>query len=336
MYISVYRRKVQLIGGSTYIISLPKKWVKRVGVVKQSEVALVQQSNGFIIIAPNVESLEKRKEQTIRVLQRTKPSSITRSIISSYLNGSDRITIISQGRLTKAQAGEIKKVERKLIGLETVEESGDRIVIESLLKFEDLDVWRGIGRTHAVASLMQKEALEALLSGDASLADSAISRDDDVDRLHFLSLRQLRQAAVNPAVAASLGLEPIQCFDLQSVTKRIEHIADHAENVAMNVRELIGEKIDGNVLEGLEKISRMALEIHEGAGKALADGDLQLANRVLNKRTQMKEFCSAFRKSLPRKGVTVNVRINTIIESLERIGDYGTDIAEVAIDRAAP
>lgn len=330
------KRRVQLIGGSTYIVSLPKKWVRSVGIEKGSDVALLGQRNGTLVLVPKVESLAGRKEAAVSVSPRTPARWVARSIISNYLNGSDRISVVCRGgKLTPVQVSELKKVERKLVGLETVEESESKVILESMLKIEDLEVWKGIARTHMIASLMQKEAIEALVSRDPSIAENAIRRDDDVDRLYFLGLRQLRQAASNPAIAPSLGLTPIECLDLQSVIKRIEHIADHAESIAVKVGKLVESKIDQEVLNDLARISEMAQDIHEGAGKALTQGDPNLANRVVNQRAKMKEFCSDFRKRLHGIDVSVNVRINAIVESLERIADYGTDIAEVAINRSA-
>ncbi len=330
------KRKVQLIGGSTYIVSLPKKWVKKVGIRKSSDVALLGQRNGTLVLVPEVGSLAGRKEESVNVSPRTPARWVARSIISKYLNGSDRITVVCRGgKLTPVQISELKKVERKLVGLETVEESESKVILESMLKIGDLEVWKGIARTHMIASLMQKEAIEALISRDPSIAENAIRRDDDVDRLYFLGLRQLRQAASNPAVAPSLGLTPIECLDLQSVIKRIEHIADHAQSIAVNVKRLAGSEIDREILDDLARINKMAQDIHEGAGKALTQGDLNLANSVVNQRARMKEFCSEFRKRLHGIDVSVNVRINAIVESLERIADYGTDIAEVAINRSA-
>ncbi len=328
------KRRVQLIGGSTYIVSLPKKWVKRVGIAKSDELAMIGQADGSLVIAPEGRSLLSRKGHSLKVSPDVLPSSVARSVISAYLNGLDTIEILSDGGLTPAQALAIKELEKKLVGLEMIEESEKGIVLDSVLKVEDLDVWRGIGRIHAVVSLMQKEAMDALATGDTALAENVSRRDEDVDRLYFLGLRQLRQAASDPAVAGALGLTPIQCLDLQSVIKRLEHMADHAENVARNVRDLIGSRLASNTRDTLARISRMAQEIHEGAGRALSQGDIVLANDVINARGRMKEICSEFRRDLPLTEARDIVKVSAIVESLERIGDYGTDIAEVAINRS--
>jgi len=329
------RRRVQLIGGSTYVVSLPKKWVRRVGIGKSAEVAMLDQRDGTLVLVPRPESLAGNRDANVSVSPRTPARWLARAMISSYLNGFDRINVICRGgKLTPAQVSELKKVERKLVGLETAEESESKLVLESMLNVEDLEPWKGIARIHMIASLMQREAIEALISRDPSIADNAIRRDDDVDRLYFLGLRQLRQAASNPAIALRLGLTPTECLDLQSVIKRIEHIADHAESIALHVRQLVGNLTNGELIEELAKISRMAQEIHEGAVRALTEGDLGLANGVVNQRAKMKELCSCVKKKLHEVDVSINVRVNSIVESLERIADYGTDIAEVAINRS--
>jgi len=329
------KRKVQLIGNSTYTVSLPKRWAVKTGLEKGRAIALIPQASGYLVIVPDHGRLTDKKEGVIEVEATTAPDSITRTIIASYLNGCDRLTVTSDESLTVEQSAAIKRVQRKLVGLEMVDESSDMIILDSLINIEDLKVWRGLTRIHNVAAMMQEEAIVALSTGEVSLADSVLQRDDDVDRLHFLILRQLRQAASNPAVASMLGIEPIECLDLQSVTKRIEHIADHAENVARKVKELMDHGVDEELVTRLEEISQMAQGIHEGAGRALFEEDLTLANEVLNKRLRMKDVCRNFREELPDESIFVNVVTNAMVESLERIGDYGTDIAEVAINRAA-
>jgi len=47
----------------------------------------------------------------------------------------------------------------------------------------------------------------------------------------------------------------------------------------------------------------------------------------------MKAYCSKFRKSLLRLDLSRNLALNAVVDSLERIADYGTDIAEVVINR---
>ena len=47
-------RKVQITGKSTYIISLPKTWVKKVNITNGNSVAMVPRTDGTLLINPKI------------------------------------------------------------------------------------------------------------------------------------------------------------------------------------------------------------------------------------------------------------------------------------------
>ena len=47
-------RKVQISGGSSFIVSLPKKWIKSTNIKKNDPVGLVVQPDGTLLITPNI------------------------------------------------------------------------------------------------------------------------------------------------------------------------------------------------------------------------------------------------------------------------------------------
>lgn len=326
-------RRVQLIGGSTYVVSLPKKWVKDSQVEKKSEIGLIPQSNGYLIVVPKPKILEEQKEGIVSVRDGDDKKFISRSIIARYLNGCDIIRIISAKRLTIAQIEEIKSTSRKLIGLETIEENSNEIALHSFLNLQELEIPKGIKRAHAIASSMQSDAIKALEDSDPELARSTMQRDSDVDRLYFLTLRQLRMACLNPDLASRLGLEPINCLDYESVVKRIEHIADHAERMAGYVLDISDMKVNSGIVKGLIDINNDSLRIHTGAMEALFSGDVELANDVIDLRDGIRKKRDGIGKHLTNESVVVNIKVNAMLDSTERIADYGTDIAEVAINQ---
>ncbi len=325
-------RRVQLIGGSTYVVSLPKKWVKESDVEKKSEIGLISQKNGFLVVVPKPELLDNQREGVVKVSDGD-GKFISRSIIARYLNGCDIIRVVSDERLSVAQIEEIKTTARKLIGLETIEENSNEIALHSLLNLQELEILKGIRRAHAIASSMQGDAIRALQESDPELARSTIQRDSDVDRLYFLTLRQLRLACLNPDLAQRLGLEPLNCLDYESVIKRIEHIADHAERMAEHVLGLSTAKVNSGIIKGLVDINNDSLKIHTGAMEALFTGNMELANEVINLRSGIQQKRNGLGKHLVNESVVVNIKVNAMLDSTERIADYGTDIAEVAINQ---
>jgi len=329
----VETRRVQLIGGSTYVVSLPKRWVRESKIAKKSEVGLISQKNGYLVVVPEPNALESQKDGVVRVRDGDDDKFISRSIIARYLNGCDVIRVVSDKRLTVAQIEEIKSTSRKLIGLETIEESSNEIALHSLLNLQELEIMKGIRRAHAIASSMQSDAIKALRESDPELARSTIQRDSDVDRLYFLTLRQLRLACLNPDVANRLDLEPVNCLDFESVIKRIEHIADHAERIAGHVLELSDVEVNDGIVEALVDVNNDSLHIHTGAMEALFNGNVELANEVIDLRDGITQKRGGLGRHLSKASVVVNIRVNAMLDSMERIADYGTDIAEVAINQ---
>jgi phosphate uptake regulator len=175
--------------------------------------------------------------------------------------------------------------------------------------------------------------MKSLQESDPELARSTIQRDSDVDRLYFLTLRQLRLACQNPDLAQRLELEPLNCLDYESVIKRIEHIADHAERMAGYVLDLADVKINNGIIEGLMDVNNDSLRIHTGAMEALFTGNMELANNVINLRAGIRKKRDGLGKHLVSESVAVNIKVNAMLDSMERIADYGTDIAEVAINQ---
>ena len=61
-------RKLQITGGSTYVLSLPKKWVTQSGLEKGSPLLVRQQEDGALtILPPEIGKLEKIEDATIKI-----------------------------------------------------------------------------------------------------------------------------------------------------------------------------------------------------------------------------------------------------------------------------
>ena len=59
-------RKLQITGGSTYVISLPKRWVTQNALEKGSSLLVRQEETGFLsILPPDIGKAEKTEEAHI-------------------------------------------------------------------------------------------------------------------------------------------------------------------------------------------------------------------------------------------------------------------------------
>ncbi|HUB00778.1 MAG TPA: phosphate signaling complex protein PhoU [Terracidiphilus sp.] len=100
---------------------------------------------------------------------------------------------------------------------------------KDILAMEEVDLPVDFAAMGEFASRMIRSAVQALLDGDARLADSVREMDDDIDRMNRRAhddLLRLIQEKPNATPQAMIGI---------LVAKNLERIADHASNIATDV-----------------------------------------------------------------------------------------------------
>jgi len=328
-------RRVQLVGGATYTVSLPKAWAQRAGLKPSSQVYMLEQSDGSLIIYPGRAPVGKR-ELTITTTPGEKASILSRKIIAAYLDGYDVIKIQSMGRLTYEQLKEIDDFVKRMSGLEITEESAEGVTINALVSITDFPVERGFQRAHLITTLMFHEAMNALKRGDVELAKSVMLRDGDVDRIYFLVTRQLRAAISNPSTAKALGIDAADAIDYLIAIKRIEDAADSIENVANMVESLHHSKviIPDHLLADLLAIGEASFNAYDKGVKAFQSKDPVLADEALDTRVSVERMRCHVEGSLAEQNQLLVLHVGVILINLRNIAYHGGDIAEVAINRA--
>ncbi|MEM2125595.1 MAG: phosphate uptake regulator PhoU, partial [Candidatus Methanosuratincola sp.] len=212
---------------------------------------------------------------------------------------------------------------------EIVEEEANSMTVQCLLQPTSMPVRSTLRRAYSLAANMHREAEEALMKGDVELAEAVSKRDEEVDRLYFLLVRQLRLAIRNQSIAEKLGVRPAECLDLRMAAKYVETIADYSEAVANSVRKLSGEETEGEIMEALLSLSRTAYKIHEEAAQALFKGDAKLAEQVLLKNQELTEGLLSVSELLLAKQPRLSAIIDSVSMYLYQIGAHGIDMAEL-------
>jgi len=326
-------RKIQITGGATYVISLPKKWVKAVGLKPKDQVALIPQADTSLLIVPKGDLKPKEtSEATIEASAQARPEAVIREFIAHYLVGYDIIRI----KLRNVRYRDLIKISirQKLIGVEIMEESADEIVAQCLLGHVELPLRRALDRMHVLMLFMLRDAIKALENNDKVLAMEVVQRDDEVDRLYFFIVRQLKAAVYNRALIEEIGLSnPRDCLGYRLIAKSIERSSDHAARIA-DVIPTLAAPINGKATEGIVAMSSLAQKIHKDSMKALYKYDPKLINESMTKVNKVidleEEIIEQLLKIKTEPRSMVGVRL--ILESIRRIAEYGTDIAEIAIN----
>ena len=329
-------RKIQLTGGSTYLISLPKKWVQNVGLEKGSQLNLLIQDDGTLLLVPKgIERREKQTEAFIKAKYNEDPDLLIRKVISAYLVGYNVIYIRPENRrLELTQRNSIKDFTRKmLVGTEILADSPSEIIMKVLLSYPDLSIQSALRRMCIIASSMHKDAMKALKELNRDLAHEVISMDDEVDRFNLYIIRQLKAAVEDESIIRDIGLTTRRdCLGYRLITKSVERTADHAVEIAENTLSL-KEPIETELYEKIESMSRSAVSIFNESIESLFKEKFDAANRIVQKAKMVAlQKQDLIRSIIKRSQFSEVSSLSLIIESVTRTVQYASDIAEIVLN----
>ena len=329
-------RKLQFTGGSTYIISLPKRWVDQNHLEKGSTIKLREEEDGLLSIIPSETTIQQRPEEaSIKVKTKDSSDSIIRKAVSAYLVGYNILHIKgeSQKELSTRQRRELKSFSRNmLVGTEIVIDTPQELTLQVLLSYPELSVQSALRRMSIITASMHRDAITALKGLDSQHAKEVLITDNEVDRFNLYIVRQLKTAIQNPRIIKEIGLKtPRDCLGYRLVTKSVERTADHAASIADNVL-LIKNKLEPETVEKLEKMSNLAVSMFETAIEALFRKDYTLAESIVEKTKDVSAMEKEAVVSSQKTDVEDAPHLRLIIESVRRTAEYASDIAEVVLN----
>ncbi|MBP0134398.1 MAG: phosphate uptake regulator PhoU [Nitrosarchaeum sp.] len=326
-------RKIQLSGGSTYIISLPKEWVEELQIKVGENITIMKNSNQSLSLFRHEQNNQKENIATIYLNQKDSGDSIKRKIIAIYLAGYKIIQIKTKGmKIPLEHSKSVRELVRSsMIGTEIVESSSDAITIQILTRLPELSFETALKRMYLMATNMIKESIESLEERDILHAHGVVNMDDEVDRFGLYMRRNLVLAIENQNILEEMGLQrPADCLEYRTIVSKIERIADHAGLIAKRIK-FIEDKIEPKIIIKIKKLAEKSLQVFEEAITAIQNHDFQKGENVADKVSKVieeeKEIMSNIKEN--EKNSTI---IRFVLEDLRRIAEYAGDIAEVAID----
>jgi len=326
-------RKVQVTGGSTFTVSLPKSWATDNGVSAGTTVEFYPEDDS-LLLTPQSEVQRTKGHLDVSDLDGDR---LTRAVMTMYVSGFDIISL-EANRITTDQRRAIREATQSLVGVEVLEETGDKVVIQDLLDSSELSIHNAVTRMRLIAESMLHDAVVALVEDDDDMARDVRERDDDVDRLWFVVSRIFRATLRSPRAAEELGLPRETCFDYHSSARQLERIGDHAAKIASHALNM--EAIDGELGEALLALHDDSAEVLEHAMDALfadeSDEATRLANTARESILDIDEHTRAIDELLRERDPHTAQSIGLVVDSLSRSADYAGNIAETALQKAAP
>ncbi|MEM2920748.1 MAG: phosphate uptake regulator PhoU [Candidatus Bathyarchaeia archaeon] len=328
-------RKVQITGKSTYIVSLPKKWVKSMNLRAGSQLIISEQEGTLVITPKELLKPARLSEAAIEISKEDIPEFIIRKIIALYLVGFSfiRIKAISE-RINAIHRNLVRDLaRRKLVGVEIISDSESEIMLQILVSYSELSLESALRRMCVIADSMHDDALRALKEANQKLAQDVITLDDEVDRFGFYIIRQLKVAIQNGKILKEIGLSnPRDCLGYRVIVKFAERIADHAVKIAENVMSM-KDNVDDSVFRGISEMSLFARSVFNDAVKSLYKRDYLLADEVISKSKMILHLEDEVMKTVYKAADMTKVsNLRMIVESIRRTAEYASDIAEIVLN----
>ena len=330
------QRKLQVTGGSTFILSLPKEWAIKNELKRGSSMLVREEEDGSLCVMPSTyPKKEKQEEAFIRAGQVDNPDAIMRTAISAYLSGYNILHVKAQGQktLSSKTRNHLKNFARNyLVGTEIVIDTPTELTLQVLLNYPELTVQNALSRMSIIASSMHKEAIGALRKLDYANAKAVIETDREVNRFALYIVRLLKLAVANQRVVKEIGIESQrECLGYRLIAKSVERTADHSTKIAENTLQ-ISEPVNEEILDKLGKLSGLANTMFEDCMEALFKHDFNLAESVIEKLSQVYETEKETVESLSGAKADEIADLRLIIESIRRTAEYASDISEVVLN----
>jgi len=321
-------RKIQFTGKSTYIISLPKKWITDLGLKQGDQVSVGRKGISSLQVTPyNTRKKDQTETATIEIEPTEETSTVVRKLVSLYFLHFKTISIKPRvGRITPAQRIGIRNAVKKiLMGAEITADSSDGITVQILINLVELSVDAAFKRMMLLAKSMLDDALIAIKEGNEELAKEVINSDDDVDRFGFYITRQLAIAIENDHMLKEMGFDNARdCLGYRVVVKNVERLGDHAVRLSQDVLDY-KTPIQGKNFD--------RIQVMDDACLALFKKDYDQAEKSIESANNIQKYEKRILDNLKTSKDEEEIfRIRKIVENVKRVAEYASDIGEIVLN----
>lgn len=325
-------RRVQVTGGASYVVTLPKDWAESQKIKKNDPVGLVVQPDGSLLVTKKITDESPQRIKEIDSSKISDPALLFRMLIGAYITGFSTIRITAKEKFPPFVRTVVRDFTQMTIGQEVVEETATAIAIKDLLNPAEMPFDNTIKRMYVIVRAMHEDAITAFETQNRALAQDVTGRDTDADRLNWLIARQTTMILQNASLSRKMGIAPGMAMYYYMLSRIIERIGDHAVRIAEHAVPVMGAVVDKKILDAVRKASTMSLEIFDRSIVSFFNTDMKEAHRNIESIHALEKICGDIDNMVLRQETPVAINIGYIAESIRRSGEYAGDISETVIN----
>ncbi len=311
-------RKLQLIGGSSYMVSLPKDWI-RMNELDQGDEILLDVGKDIIKIIPK-KYTEKHRivKAVVENVPKYDENFLRRFIIALYIQGLDEI-VLQDKFLSPKIVGRISRIVHDIIGMEVIDASNGKVVLRSLTTVE-FDVEGVLRRMSQIISGILETIIDCIRINDRDGLKEITKLEEDTDRLYLLAVR-LENRIIRDIMSPSKWSEMRHILGMRIVAKSLEEIADSLVDFSENLHS--NENYDSIANSFIETLTSVR-DTFDKVISAYISSDLERANEAIEMSDDLEnELLSKINKS-------ETILIYPLIDICRKIKSIG----EIAINKS--
>jgi len=269
-------RKLINFGKTSYVISLPKGWIKKNNLKKGDTVVLKRNSEGLIIL-PKISKKKERLEVQIKADGKSLEE-LRREIIANYIDGYNTIRII--GEHVGNISGRIKRnVLNKLMGIEIIEEGSKKLILKDFIDPEQMDVLELIRKADIMVRELFIDVKDFFKKPKVSI-DNLYARDDEINRITYFVSRIIKYKLE----ISDSEFSPMQFLIIWQIMSDIERIGDEVKRLGKYLKKLESE---GEIKMRIKSIYSEVEKLYLDVMRALFLKNRKLALKLAPKKTTL-------------------------------------------------
>ena len=328
-------RRLQLTGGATYTLSLPKPWISANNLASRDSIRIDWRSSGELMLSPLEESEERKTEIEIN-LGGLPIGALYDHLMGAYISGVQEIVIKSKTNLTRKTRNEIRRFLRSTRGFEIGEEDDSSTRLISLLNAGELPLSASLNRMYLLLSSLVRDIIESLQGADSELISDHDEREREVDGLQYLIERQVGSMLSSSQIVKSLGISRKQGVEYANLARSLERMMDHADQIAKltidseSIPKLSAQKMPLSALPiWLDSIKTLMINLRERDTHQIENARNSLKTAQLELEKHEESLWSGRRKAAP---LLFEDRLS---ESIRRLCAYARDFGEILLNMLA-
>lgn len=327
-------RKVQLSGGTTYTVSLPKEWAQEQDIDSGTVVHLNANEDGTLLMTPVAQREGVERGLTVGAGS-LDTETVLETVKAMYATGVDSARLTGLEGYDSAVQREVTELSTVLSGYEVREATDSTLVLQNLIDPSQMSIYQNAHRMYLITSAMHRDAITAVVEDKPALAHEVIRRDDEVDKLFAMVARQFRRSLTDLQTVQQLDQSRADLFEFYYLVRQFEHIADNAESLA-TVGLDHSEEVPDRFRETIEEFSHRTMQVARNSSEVLLrDGTIGDTDHLFDQCTELRADIETFVRRLHEHDETAEAYfLNRVVDRIDDTVQLVENIAKMALQRA--